>query len=156
METVLYGDNPERERLVSALNVPLDGGSVAGIFTIARGPIMPLALIMEIVEAVSANNCNAQLVANPLRGIDTDICAVVDIISAAIGDFFYIDGAIANAWIKAAPNTALPIGIGTDIPVIFPEGTIDLSLSNSNPTSGIANLYLRYRSLVDGVRVSGS
>lgn len=153
---IIRAGTPVPENVVKASGVALDGGSVADIFTITGGPILPLALIMEITEAVSAHNCNAKLIADPVAGIDTDMCAVVDIISAAIGDFFYIDGAIANAWIKAAPGTALPLGIGMDIPLILPVGTVDLDLANNTPTSGIATFYMRYKPLAEGARVQGS
>lgn len=145
-----------QERVVQATNIALDGGSITDLFTIAGGPILLLSLIAEITEAVSAHACDAKLVADPSAGIDTDMCAVVDIVSAAIGDFFYIDGTIANAMMKAAPGTALPLGIGMDIPLIIPAGTIDLNLANSTPTSGIATFFLRYKPLASGVLVQGS
>ena len=141
---------------VQATVVALDGGSVADIFTITGGPVAVLALIGEVTEAVSAHACNAKLVADPTTGIDTDMCTVLDIQSLAIGDFLYIDGTIGNALAKAVPGTALPLGIGMDIPLILPVGTVDLNLANSNPTSGIATFTMLYQPLVNGARVQGS
>ncbi len=133
--------------IAKATNKLLTGGTISNIFTIINAPILLVALIMEIKVAVSANNCNAKLVANPTVGIDTDMCSVVDIISAAIGDFFHIDGTIANAMIKDIPGFALPLGIGMDIPLIIPVGAIDLNLANSDPSTGAVDIYLRYKPL---------
>jgi hypothetical protein len=145
-----------REQVAVATSVALDGGTVADIFTISGGPVLVLALIGECTEAVSANACNAKLVADPTTGADTDMCAVLDIQSLGLGSFLTIDGTIANAMVKAVPGTALPLGIGMDIPLILPVGTVDLNLANSNPTSGIATFYLRYKPLKAGALVTGS
>lgn len=145
-----------QENVAKAVDVALDGGSVVNIFTITGGPVQVLALIAEITEAVSAHACNTKLVADPTAGADTDMCAVLDITGVQIGTFLTIDGTIANAMVKAVPGTALPLGVGMDIPLIIPVGTIDLNLANSNPTSGIATFYLRYKPLAEGARVQGS
>jgi hypothetical protein len=144
------------ESVAQATDLALDGGSVANVFTISGGPILLLALIAEITEAVSANACNAKWVADPTAGADTDMCAVFDIASAAVGTYLTIDGTIANAMVAAVPATALPLGIGMDIPLIIPVGTIDLNLANSDPTSGIATAYMRYMPIGEGAKVVGS
>lgn len=144
------------ERVVLASSVALDGGSVANVFTVSGGPVLLLALIGEVTEAVSAHACNAKWVADPTAGADTDMCAVLDIQSVGIGTFLTIDGTIANAMVKAVPATALPLGIGMDIPLVIPVGTIDLNLATSNPTSGIMNVYMRYSPLTINSLVKGS
>lgn len=137
-------------------SVALDGGSVANIFRIYNGPVRLLAFVGECTEAVSAHACNMKFVMDPTTGADTDMCLVVDINAMALGSFFYLDGTIGNACVIAVPGTALPLGIGMDIPLILPVGTIDLNLANSNPTSGIADIWMQYIPLVDGAYVVGS
>lgn len=133
----------------------LTGGSVANIFTITGGPIELIALVGEIVEAVSADPCNLKLVMDPTDGADTDMCAVVDIDGFVVHSWVYLDGTIANPAVQAIPGTALPLGIGMDIPLVLPPGTIDMNLSNSDPSTGQIVWYLRYKPLKTGVTVVG-
>lgn len=145
-----------QEKTAVAIAKLLTGGTIANIFTIQNGPILLTSFIGVITTAVSANACDMKLIADPSVGIDTDMCAVVDIVSAALGDYFYIDGTIANAMIKAVPNTALPLGIGMDIPLVIPEGIIDMNLANSDPSTGAITWYMRYKPLLIGSNVLGS
>jgi len=140
----------------TASQVALDGGTVADIFTISGGPVRVLSFIGITTEAVSANACDMKFVMDPTTGADTDMCLVVDINAMAIGSIFYIDGTIGNAAVIAVPGTALPLGIGMDIPLILPVGTVDLNLANSNPTSGIADIYMQYQPLIPNAYVAGS
>lgn len=130
------------------------GGTVADIFTITGGPIEVLALCGEVTTAISNNACNMKLVADPTNGADTDMCAVLDIADFAQYSWIYIDGTIANAAVQAVPGTALPLGIGMDIPLILPPGTVDMNLANSNPTTGAITWYLRYKPLNTGITVT--
>ena len=150
----VYDQN--RMQLVETAGISVIGGTVSDIFTIINGLVAVFSLLGEVVTAVSANACNMKLVADPLRGIDTDMCTVVDIQSAAIGDIFYIDGTVGNAMVKAVPGTALPLAIGMDIPLCLPVGTIDLNLANSNPTTGVITWYIRYAALQVGAYITGS
>ena len=132
-------------RAVSAAAIALTAGTVLDVFTVANGPIELLALVMHVTAAVSADACTAKWVLDPTVGIDTDISGTVDIISAAAGDVFYVTGASAAAMVKAATGTAIPLGCTTP-PIVMPGG-IDLTLGNSNPTTGAATAYLVYRPL---------
>ncbi len=77
-------------------------------------------------------------------GAATDMCATVDINAFIIGGFLTIDGTIASAMVNAEPATALPLAIGMDIPLILPIGTVDMSLANSDPTTGQVVWHMRY------------
>lgn len=133
----------------------LTGGSIANIFTITGGPIQVVSLIGEITTAVSANACAMKLIMDPTAGADTDMCATVDINGFVINSWIYLDGTIANAAVQAIPGTALPLGIGMDIPLILPPGTVDMNLANSDPSTGAITWYLRYKPLKVGVTVIG-
>ena len=130
------------------------GGTVANIFTITGGPILVTALVGEITTAVSANACNMKLVMDPTNGADTDMCAVLDLNALTQYSWIYLDGTIANAAVNAVPGTALPLGIGMDIPLVLPPGTIDMNLANSDPTTGAITWYMRYKPLKTGVVVT--
>jgi hypothetical protein len=145
-----------RVRLVETAGIAVTGGTVSNIFTVVNGIVAILCLLGEVVTAVSANACNMKLVADPVSGIDTDMCTVVDIQSAAIGDIFYIDGTVGNAMVKAVPGTALPLAIGMDVPLCLPAGTVDLNLANSDPTTGVITWYMRYAAVQAGAYVIGA
>lgn len=152
---------PEREQIAVASAVVMTGGSVANIFTISGGPIMLLALVGFITETVSNNACNTKLIMNPTTGADTDLCAVLDIAQDVIGGFWFITGLDSDALINAVPGTTLPRGMaaanGTALhPVICPVGIIDLSLANSNPTTGKVDWYFRYKPMHPDAFVIGS
>ena len=129
---------------VAVTTLALDGGSVADVYTIAGGPIEVLGLWMHITEAVSAHACAFKWQLDPTVGAsNTDLCATADIISAALGDVFYILGTSATAMQKAANGTA--IALSCTARAFLPPGGIDAVLANSNPTTGIAEVYLAYR-----------
>ena len=134
--------------------VLLTAGSVPNIFTIAGGPILVEALFAEITVVVSTNACATKLVMDPTAGADTDMCTTIDISDFIVNSFLTIDGTIGNAMINSVPATALPLGIGMDIPLILPVGTVDLNLANSNPSTGSSVWYMRYRPLAVGVTVT--
>lgn len=133
----------------------LTGGSIADLFTITGGPIEVIALVGEIIEAVSGDPCDLKLVMDPTDGADTDMCTVIDIDGFVIHSWIYLDGTIGNPAVQAIPGTALPLGIGMDIPLVLPPGTIDMNLANSDPTTGSIVWYLRYKPLKTGVTVVG-
>lgn len=144
----------QAEKAVVTGEQVLTGGSIANIFQIiSPGPIAVTSLIGHITEAVSANACDLKLVMDPSAGIDTDMCAVLDINGFVLDSWIYLDGVIANAAVQAISGTALPRAM--DIPLILPRGTIDLDLSNSDPTTGAIVWYLKYIPLNTGITVTG-
>ena len=146
--------NAQRIQSVIKADIALDGGTVANVFTISGGPIQLIGLVGVCTEAVSAHACNARWVMDPTVGIDTNICGNLDIQSLAIGEFLHVTGVIANAMVKSVPGTALPACCGQAVPLVLPVGTIDLTLANSDPTSGIATFYLTYLPLIPGAIVA--
>jgi hypothetical protein len=147
----------QAEQVVKAANVALDGGSVPGIFKIVGGPVLPLALIMEITEAVSAHACAINLALDIDLGSDIDLTGNTgDINATAIGDIWDLTGDITADFAKKATGTTLPLGLDPDFPLIIPPGEIDLILANANPTSGIADFYMRYKPLANDAIVIGS
>lgn len=132
--------------------VALTGGSVASIFTLTGGPIAADVIVMEITTSVSANACGLTLTVNPTTGADTAIGTTIDINARTAGQFLSwsgASGAITSA--LGVPATALVVGAGQ--PIIFPQGTIDLTLANSDPTTGAARFRMLYRPLAAGARV---
>jgi hypothetical protein len=146
-----------QERVVKASDIALDGGTVPGVFTISGGPILPLALIMIITEAVSAHPCAINLALDIDLGSDINLTtAGEDINATQIGDIWEFTGNIAGVFAKRITGTALPKGLDPDFPLILPPGEIDLVLANSDPTSGIADFYMRYKPIAAGAFVIGS
>lgn len=143
------------EKAVSAGAQIVTGGSVANIFTITGGPIEVVSLVGEVTTAVSNNPCNMKLIMDPTAGADTDMCLVLDIDSFVINTWIHLDGTIGNAAVENVPGAALPLGVGMDIPLILPPGTIDMNLANSNPSTGAITWYMRYKPLKTGITVVG-
>jgi hypothetical protein len=129
---------------VAVAAVALDGGTVADVFTVAGGPIELLGRWMHVTEAVSANACETKWQLDPTIGASsTDMCGVLDIASAALGDVFYILGPSASAMQIGANGTAIALSLTAR--AFIPPGGIDLVLANSNPTTGAATVYMAYR-----------
>ena len=134
-------------RTVKKTDLALDAGGSADVFTVNNGPVELLGLIMHTTEAVSANACNTRWQSDPTIGAaNTDLCGNVDITGMALGSSLYIDGPSASAGVIAANATAQPEMC--DAPQVVMPGGIDLVQANSDPTSGIADVYLVYRPLV--------
>jgi len=146
------------ERCVSISDIALDGNNVADVVTVVGGPVEVSVMALMITEAVSNNACQMGWVSDPTydgaAGTNvTDIATSgVDIAQAAIGDFFYAE-LDATTPVKSVPGTALPLGGGATM--ILPEGGVDFTFSNANPTSGIGTLFMRYKSLAPGARIVG-
>lgn len=143
------------EKAVSAGPQLVTGGSVADIFTITGGPIEVISLVGEVTTVVSNNPCDMKLIMDPTAGADTDMCLVLDIDNFVVNTWIHLDGTIGNAAVEGVPGTALPLGVGMDIPLILPPGTIDMNLANSDPGTGAITWYMRYKPLKTGVAVVG-
>ena len=135
-------------------SVAMTGGNVADIFTIAGGPVLVEALFAEVTAAISDDASNCKLTMDPTNGADTDLCTVLDVADTAQYSFLTVDGTIGSAMVNAVPGTAVPLGVGMDIPMILPIGTIDLGLSTSAPSTGTTVWYMRYRPLKAGASVT--
>lgn len=146
------------ERVASNTGVALTGGDVVDVFTIAGGPIMLLGLWVDITTAVSANASLIHFESDPTVGAsNTDIAegtAAPDIASAALGDVFHINGDSQDVMKKAANGTDLPMMENQNGGIFVPVGGIDLKLSTSDPTTGAATIWIRYKPLARGVTVT--
>ncbi len=146
------------ERVASSTSVDLTGGDVVDVFTIAGGPILLLGLWVDITTAVSANACLIHFESDPTVGAsNTDISegtAAPDIASAALGDVFHLNGDSQDVMKKAANGTDLPMMENQNGGIYVPVGGIDLKLSTSDPTTGAATIWIRYKPLARGVTVT--
>lgn len=138
--------------------VALTGGNVTDVFTIVGGPILLLGLWAFVTTAVSADACVINFQANPTEGAsNTDISegtAGLDIVSAAIGDILALNGDSQDIMVKYANGTDLAMMALNNGGIFVPVGGIDMILSNSAPTTGIADIFIRYLPLARGVTVT--
>ena len=135
--------------------VLLHAGSVANLFTVTGGPILLTAVIAECYSTVSANACALTLTVDPTVGVDTAMqTSVIDINGMTAGSVisWSATGNAADGAIRV-PGTSLPYG--SEQGIVIPEGTIDLTLANSDPTSGAAHFYIRYKPLRKDALVTG-
>ncbi len=131
------------------------GGTVANIFTITGGPILVTAFVGEVTTAISDNASTLTLTMDPTAGADTGMNVALDLADFAINTWISIDGTIGNAAVEHIPGTTLPLGIGMDIPLVLPPGTVDMVMSNNNTTTGAITWYMRYKPLSSGITVVG-
>ena len=146
------------ERVASNTAVALTGGTVADVFTIAGGPILILGLWVDITTAVSANACAIHFESDPTVGAsNTDIAegtAGADITGLAVGSVVHLNGDSQDIMKLAVNGTDLPMMENQNGGIYCPVGGIDMDLANSDPTTGIATLWLRYKPLARGVTVT--
>ncbi len=147
-----------RKYSVSVPDIVFTSGDMANVFFVNNGPVLLLAMFMEITEVVSNDACNMSWVSDSKRGSDTDIGADVNIQAAAAGDWFWAE-CDATAIVKAAQGTVLPLlavdrqGTGGR-GLVVPEGDIDIDLSTQDPTTGKGTIYCIYEPLVEGASIT--
>ena len=146
------------ERVISNTAVALTGGTVADVFTIAGGPIEIINIWVDITTAVSANACAIHFESDPTVGAsNTDIAegtAGADITGLAVGSVVHLNGDSQDIMKIAANGTDLPMKENQNGGIFCPIGGIDMDLANSDPTTGIATLWMRYKPLGRGVVVT--
>ena len=140
-------------KTVRSAAVVLTGGSVSDVFTISGGPILLLGLFAHVDTVVDAA-CTAKWQLDPTTGTATDICGTVEANTDAAADVFYVEGASADAMVRAATGTANALGIQDANGVFLMPGGIDLILQNSDPTTGEWDVYLVYQPLTSASVVS--
>jgi hypothetical protein len=172
MPNYFTSDDFFRERAIVAEGVALTGGNVADVFTVENGPIICLGLFVHITTAVSNNLALMHFEADPTVGAAaTEISASAggpdialaaigdwfggpDIALAAIGDWFGTDGDSLDVMIHHPNGTSLPMVTNNNGGIVIPVGGIDLGLSTANPTTGIADIFMRYKPLTSGAIVT--
>ncbi len=146
------------ERVASNTGVALTGGDVDDVFTVAGGPILLVGLWVDITTAVSANAALIHFESDPTVGASStqisEGTAAPDIASAALGDVFHINGDSQDVMKKAANGTDLPMMENQNGGIYVPVGGIDMKLSTSDPTTGAATIWIRYKPLARGVTVT--
>jgi hypothetical protein len=138
-------------RFAERVSTPLTGGDVQDVFVVSGHPILCLGLFVEITTAVSANASLIHFESDPTVGAsNTDISegtAAPDIASAAVGTVFHINGDSQDVMKAAVNGTDLPMMENQNGGIYIPVGGIDLKLSTSDPTTGIATLRIVYTPL---------
>lgn len=158
MAEVLREIYDQGERAISNTAVALTGGTVVDVFTIAGGPIMILGLWVEITTVVSGDACVINFLSDPTVGASTtDISegtAGADLNALAVGSVVYLNGDSQDVMVNAVHGTNLPHMALNNMGIYCPVGGIDMVLANSDPSTGIATLWLRYKPLGRGVIVT--
>lgn len=130
----------------AAATTPQTGAEA--LFTITGGNIELLSIVGEVTTVLETNANNTKLTYNPTgAGTSSDICAVLDTTTAAVGIMFTIAGTFATALGKGAQNfiskTASPATMAA--PITMGPGTIDLDCAASR--SGEIQWTIGYRKL---------
>ena len=145
-------------RIVSNVAVSLTGGNVVDVFTVLGGPILIDNIWVQITTAVSANACLISFESDPTVGAsNTDISegtAAPDLSGAALGDVYHLNGDSQDIMKIAAVGTNLPVKENQNGGIFCPVGGIDMILSTSDPTTGVATIWMLYQPLDYDVSVT--
>ena len=145
------------ERVVSKTGVSLTGGSIVDVFTIAGGPIEIINIWVDITTAVSADACIINFKSDPTVGASlTDLCegtAGADLTGLLVGSLVFLDGGSQDKMLLAVNGANLPSKNNDNGGIFCPVGGIDMILANSDPSTGAATLWMRYKPLARGVTV---
>ena len=122
----------------------LTGGSVADVFTVT-GYIEIQAFVVHVTTVCSANACTMAWSADPTVGAaNTPIMAAIEMNACVLGSMVHAVAA-AGAGVIVANDTTLGIFLPNSI--VCPAGGIDMTLSTSDLTTGIATVIVVYRPL---------
>jgi hypothetical protein len=132
----------------------LTGAQVA-LFNVVGGDILLTGLRMiNSVAAVDADANNTQFLTNPTVGADMPLCAVLNVISSAVGATFSITGLITDAMTGPVAGGG---AMTQNRPVIVPVGTIDItSAADGNDGGARQAVDLWYIPLDDGAYVTAT
>jgi len=125
----------------------------AAIFNV-NGHVL-LKRIVGVVTSAIGNVANeTKLVSSPAgAGIDTDICAVLDIDDDALDTIYTITGTFANAMVD---SVNLPRAASVDINVLLPPGSIDVDCAGSDGGGGRVRWSAVYVPLEEGASVTAA
>lgn len=146
-EVLRYVQETATEQLLTRASATTPQGAAAALFTIAGGNIELLSICGEVTTVLGGAS-NTKLTFNPTAaGTSTDICAVLDLATDAVGIFYSITGTFANAIARGAQNfiskTAASCRMAN--PITMGPGTIDLDCVGS--VSGEIAWHIVYRKL---------
>ena len=130
-------------------------GALIPLFNVEGGKILLTHIHIDVsAAAMDATNNNTQLIATPDVGTGMPMCAVLDIISAAIGAVFSIAGPVATAMTGPVAGGG---AMAMDRPQIINAGTIDIDGSADSGVGGALGAdTLYYIPLEDGAYVTAT
>jgi hypothetical protein len=133
---------------VSKVTATLPQTTTAAKFTVSGGSVLICDIIGKVTTACHADANNMKLIANPTVGADVDLCATVNVASAAIGTTFHLTGTLTDAMVKVVSGA----GQSQQEPIQVEPGTIDLSCDASK--TGAIKWTLFYIPLETGAKIS--
>jgi hypothetical protein len=121
------------------------------LFTVSGGAVKILGIVGHITTAIAAGANNAKLVYTSTGGAAVDLCATVDIASAAVRKLLTITGVKANAMAVSADEGVVVNAVAT-APIIVTPGI--LSLNCSAGTTGVIDWYVLYEPMAIGATIT--
>ena len=121
------------------------------LFTISGGGIVLTDLIGHITTAIAAGANNAKIVYTSTGGAAVDLCATVDIASAAIRKVLTITGVKADAMAISADEGVVVNAVAL-APIRLMPGVISLNCSAG--TTGVIDFEIAYRPLAVGATIT--
>lgn len=144
-------------QLAARATANLPQTAAGNIFTITGGRILLTALVGEVTTAIQAQLTNTKIQMVPTVGATTDLSAVVDIASLAVGSWLSLPDppATGSALVKTAVGTTSYVTKpGPTVPVMLPAGAIALNCAASS--TGQIKWSLTWIPLDDGASVAAA
>jgi len=146
--TVYNSFQSAKAQRVSKATATLPQSTTEAKWTITGGKVLICDIIGEVTTIIGAGANLLKLISNPTVGADVDLCATLDIDSAAVGSTFHITGTLTDAMVKKVSGA----GDSQASPIEVSEGTIDISCSASK--TGSVKWVLFYIPIDAGAKVS--
>ena len=126
-------------------------------FTVSGGPICVVSMGLLVTTALPAGANTLQFSFTPTGGSATALSGATDIASAAVQQFFMLDGAKATGPVKTTDPGILAGGqllTSASQGVVLSEGIITTVFSAGPPATGAATIFIEYEPLVVGATVA--
>lgn len=113
--------------------------------------IESIGMLVTTVLPAGANTLKFSF--TPTGGAATDLSAATDTASAAAQQFFMVDGVKATALVKSS-DVGISVLADSHMPIRLGPGVIRTIFSAGPPATGAATLFVRYRPLVPGAKIT--
>ena len=141
-------------KYVATSAIDLYDGMTTVVYTVAGGQVLVTSFTIETtVGALDATAAATKFTANPTVGVDTDMCATLDVTADPVGTIHGITGIPGDAMIGAGAGTAQGM---TTKGIVVNTGTIDcISAADSNlGNSALQTVRLTYIPITPGATVT--
>jgi hypothetical protein len=153
--SVLERQEEIQEKMARCLSLGQAAASLTGTatkFTIT-GLVEIESLGALVTTAIPAGANTLKFSFTPTGGVATDLSGATDTASASAGQIFNVDGVKATALVKSS-DVGISVLADSHMPIKLGPGVIRTIYSAGPPATGAVTLFVRYRPLVPGAKIT--